>query len=296
MSNQKRKAEKPLAEETPIKKKLNTQDSTINMLNNDRNHDSPSTMPSPIENAMQTETPITVEEQMTKSKPGPKRTEKNSYDEIHKAYLSDPNSFVDTYKIVKYKGNIYHIAENLLIRNEADANNDFICKLLRIIRPLKPESLKVLAFLEVQWYYRKTDLPKKYNQFFKAISKSELFLSNHKDFIMVDCINGTCQVLSLEEYDKLNVITPNIFFSRGTYDIMKKKVIPAIEAWPKHCVCSTPLNPDYMYIQCDHCDSWYHTECVNLSDDEAKTIDKWLCSKCDKNKEERSKEKEKEKE
>jgi len=50
-----------------------------------------------------------------------------------------------------------------------------------------------------------------------------------------------------------------------------------------------------MYIQCDQCDAWYHTECVNLSDDEAKTIDKWLCSKCDKDKEDKDKEKDKDK-
>ena len=35
-----------------------------------------------------------------------------------------------------------------------------------------------------------------------------------------------------------------------------------------------------MYIQCDQCDSWYHTNCVKLSDEEATTIDKWLCQKC----------------
>ena len=33
---------------------------------------------------------------------------------------------------------------------------------------------------------------------------------------MVDCINGLCNVLTLEEYDKLNVITPNTFFTRYT--------------------------------------------------------------------------------
>jgi len=205
---------------------------------------------------------------------------------------------VDTYKLVKYKGNIYHLEDTLLIRNEADVNSDFICRLLRIIRPLKPESLKVLAFLEVQWFYRKSDLPKKYNAYNKSISKYEVFLSTHRDFVMVDCINGVCQVLTLEDYDKLNVITPNTFFTRASYDVVKKKVNPPVDAWSKHCVCLTPLNPDFMYIQCDLCDSWYHTECVKLTDDQAKTVEKWVCHKCESkglSKENREKEKEKDK-
>ena len=76
------------------------------------------------------------------------------------------------------------------------------------------EEINYFIFKNLFRYYKKVDLPKKYNAQDKNISKYEVFLSNHKDFIMVDCINGLCNVFTLEEYDKLNVITPNTFFTR----------------------------------------------------------------------------------
>ena len=151
-SIQKRKLENFLSEEIPIHKKLNTQESLINLHKNDKANESPnaSTMTTSPNDQIITENQLKQHETPVRNTTGPKKQEKSSYEEIHKAYLSDPSSFVDTYKVVKYKGNIYHIEDKLLIRNEADANSDFICKLLRIIRPLK-ETLKMLAFLEVQW-------------------------------------------------------------------------------------------------------------------------------------------------
>lgn len=75
----------------------------------------------------------------------------NSYQEIIKIYMSDPVLYVDSFKAIKYKNYKYRLESYLLIRNEADANNDFVCKLLRIIKPNQVNEKKILAFLEVQW-------------------------------------------------------------------------------------------------------------------------------------------------
>ena len=70
---------------------------------------------------------------------------------LKKAFLNDPSKYNDTFTGVKYKNTTYRINDNLLVRNESDPENDFLCKLLRVIRPNNPEDVKLLAVLEVQW-------------------------------------------------------------------------------------------------------------------------------------------------
>ena len=78
-------------------------------------------------------------------------THLNSYEEIKRNYMSDPMDYIDNYRAVKYKNYKYLLGTCLLVKNEADADNDFICKLIKIIKPKKVDSKKILAFLEVQW-------------------------------------------------------------------------------------------------------------------------------------------------
>lgn len=75
----------------------------------------------------------------------------NFSDEIKKKYMHDPALYDDHFKVVKYKNYKYNLNDCIMICNEADAYNDFICKLIRIIKPAKYEPNGVLAFLEVQW-------------------------------------------------------------------------------------------------------------------------------------------------
>ena len=72
----------------------------------------------------------------------------NSYEEIKKNYMSDPQDYVDTFKVVKFKNIKYKLGACMLVRNESDVENDFVCKLLRIIRPNKVDAKKIFAFLE----------------------------------------------------------------------------------------------------------------------------------------------------
>jgi len=204
----------------------------------------------------------------------------NSYDEIRKNYMSDAQDYVDTFKMVKFKNIKYSLNSCMLVRNETDVENDFVCKLLRIIRPKKVDAKKILAFLEVQWYYRKNDLPKKYAYLMPHISANEVFLSPHKDFIMVDCINGPCEILTLEAYDQLTSTSNNVFYTRAAFDTLSKKLDPPAEQWKKHCVCKTPMNPDLLYIQCDKCNGWFHTECIHISYEEAEAADEFVCMIC----------------
>ncbi|KAL0300855.1 UNVERIFIED_CONTAM: Chromatin remodeling protein EBS [Sesamum radiatum] len=39
-----------------------------------------------------------------------------------------------------------------------------------------------------------------------------------------------------------------------------------------------PYNPDDLMIQCDECKDWYHPACVDLTIEQAKQLDHFLCS------------------
>lgn len=76
-----------------------------------------------------------------------------SLSQIKKLLLNEPYKFNDTYTGIKYKNTVYRLYDNLLIKNESDSENDFLGRLIRIIRANDPEEINFLAILEVQWYF-----------------------------------------------------------------------------------------------------------------------------------------------
>ncbi|GAM25001.1 hypothetical protein SAMD00019534_081760 [Acytostelium subglobosum LB1] len=49
-----------------------------------------------------------------------------------------------------------------------------------------------------------------------------------------------------------------------------------------YCVCRKKYDSNSFMIACDKCDEWYHGECVNISEKDAKKIDRYVCMKCKK--------------
>ncbi|KAK7694611.1 hypothetical protein QCA50_001797 [Cerrena zonata] len=47
-----------------------------------------------------------------------------------------------------------------------------------------------------------------------------------------------------------------------------------------YCVCKTPYDEDRVMIACDRCDEWYHTQCVQMPDDEVDLVDQFICPIC----------------
>ncbi|XP_053392915.1 nucleosome-remodeling factor subunit BPTF-like [Mercenaria mercenaria] len=52
-----------------------------------------------------------------------------------------------------------------------------------------------------------------------------------------------------------------------------------------YCVCKTPYDESRFYIGCDLCSNWYHGECVNISEQQSKYIDAFVCDDCKKQQE-----------
>eukprot|EP01117_Protostelium_nocturnum_P008144 TRINITY_DN2906_c0_g1_i1.p1 TRINITY_DN2906_c0_g1~~TRINITY_DN2906_c0_g1_i1.p1 ORF type:complete len:536 (+),score=203.69 TRINITY_DN2906_c0_g1_i1:118-1608(+) len=46
-----------------------------------------------------------------------------------------------------------------------------------------------------------------------------------------------------------------------------------------YCFCRKPDHGKFM-IACDHCDEWFHGECVNITKEQASKIRNYVCSKC----------------
>jgi hypothetical protein len=163
------------------------------------------------------------------------------------------------------------IGVSVLVRSD-DSDKDFIGKVINISEDKQT--------LEVNWYYTKYDLPRKYAEYLKFLSENEVFVSNHRDRIDAECVNDICRVLTWEEFEKHDTTTPDIYFCRARYDHRQKELAVPVDKWPKHCLCKTPINPDRGIIQCDNCTKWYHLECLNLTKEVADTIEQYKCPEC----------------
>jgi hypothetical protein len=46
-----------------------------------------------------------------------------------------------------------------------------------------------------------------------------------------------------------------------------------------YCLCKQPYAGRFM-IQCDHCEEWYHGECVDITPGEAVSLNRYRCETC----------------
>lgn len=44
--------------------------------------------------------------------------------------------------------------------------------------------------------------------------------------------------------------------------------------------CKKPIADQISWVQCDHCQEWFHCTCVDLTKEYAEKIDKYNCKKC----------------
>ncbi|KRX02308.1 Zinc finger, FYVE/PHD-type [Pseudocohnilembus persalinus] len=204
-------------------------------------------------------------------------TEKK-YEDMVKACSLNPEIYKE-YRKLKFKQTIYKLDGTLLISNGDDPDNDYIGKLKKIIRI---DFEQVHTLIQLQWYYKKSDIDSKYNNQKQNFSENEVFLTEHTDYALVDCINGKCDIITYDEYDQLSSIPANTFYSRAEYNAAKKKFNPPLEKWKKGCICNVPLNPDLLYVQCDKCSNWIHITCAGLTSEQVETIENYECKNCKK--------------
>lgn len=49
-----------------------------------------------------------------------------------------------------------------------------------------------------------------------------------------------------------------------------------------YCICKKPYDSTKLMLSCDLCSNWFHIECIGVSEPVAKTMDKYICSECNK--------------
>ncbi|KAB5560365.1 hypothetical protein DKX38_005322 [Salix brachista] len=129
--------------------------------------------------------------------------------------------------------------------------------------------------VRVRWYYRPEESLGGRRQFHGA---KELFLSDHYDVQSAHTIEGKCTVHSFKNYTKLENVGAEDYYCRFEYKAATGGFTPDRVA--VYCKCEMPYNPDDLMVQCEGCKDWYHPACVDMTIEEAKKLEHFVCSEC----------------
>ncbi|THF94425.1 hypothetical protein TEA_013476 [Camellia sinensis var. sinensis] len=129
--------------------------------------------------------------------------------------------------------------------------------------------------VRVRWYYRPEESMGGRRQFHGA---KELFLSDHYDVQSAHTIEGKCIVHTFKNYTKLENVGAEDYFCRFEYKAATGGFTPDRVA--VYCKCEMPYNPDDLMVQCEGCKDWFHPSCMGMTIEEAKKLERFLCSDC----------------
>ncbi|KAA8520139.1 hypothetical protein F0562_014395 [Nyssa sinensis] len=104
---------------------------------------------------------------------------------------------------------------------------------------------------------------------------------DHYDVQSAHTIEGKCNVHSFKNYTKLENVGAEDYYCRFEYKAATGGFTPDRVA--VYCKCEMPYNPDDLMVQCEGCKDWYHPACVNMTIEQAKKLDHFLCSDCPSN-------------
>ncbi|KAM3420317.1 hypothetical protein BST61_g3600 [Cercospora zeina] len=113
------------------------------------------------------------------------------------------------------------------------------------------------VYIRVAWLNRPEDLPSGRKPYH---GKHELIVSNQMDIIDAMSVNGTLNVVALDDKDDDSAEIEDQYFWRQTYDVVTKKY----SELRKICRDKVPANPDQLIIQCsrESCRQWLHVKCL----------------------------------
>lgn len=146
----------------------------------------------------------------------------------NKSRLEVLKSIIDVnveYNGFKFKNDIYYLNDDVVINID---NRTAIAKIIQIYPINGISENYIWPSIKVKWYYTKSDIInlnyKKqtnniaFENFSRIISEYELFTSNHTDTVNIESIITKCTVLTFENYEVLEEIERNVYFTRSHYD------------------------------------------------------------------------------
>ena len=71
------------------------------------------------------------------------------------------------------------------------------------------------------------------------------------DWNLLKCVEGKVRMHTLEEYEVLDEVQPEDYYSRFAYNATTGSFTP--ETTPVYCICELPQNPDKDMVMCEEC-------------------------------------------
>ncbi|KAJ0744543.1 putative [histone H3]-dimethyl-L-lysine(36) demethylase chromatin regulator PHD family [Helianthus annuus] len=177
---------------------------------------------------------------------------------------------LDSYTI-KSTNKIIKPGDCVLMRPAHSSKPSYVAKVEKIESDARGGNVKVLA----RWYYRPEESIGGRRQFHGS---KEVFLSDHRDLLSADTIEGKCTVHSFKSYTKLDAVGNDDYFCRFEYNSVTGAFVPDRVA--VYCKCEMPYNPDDLMVQCDGCADWFHPACIEMTPEEAKQMEHFYCGNC----------------
>lgn len=121
---------------------------------------------------------------------------------------------------IKYNNNIYAVGDiiEVIVSPSYEIS---IAKIVKIIHSNNNLKYKYWPMIEVDWLYQKKDLENLGMTDISWIGFLEVFQSNHKDYIFIESIVKKIQLLTLEDYQNLEIVNEGIYYTRGKIDVTK---------------------------------------------------------------------------
>ncbi|KAL7088598.1 hypothetical protein ACP275_13G137200 [Erythranthe tilingii] len=173
----------------------------------------------------------------------------------------------DSYTI-RGTNNVVKAGDCVLMRPSENNTEPYVA----LVEKIEAENLTDVN-VRVRWYYRPEETGAGRKQFHGA---KELFLSDHYDIQSADTIEGKCTIHTFENYTKLANARPQDYYYRFEYKTASGDIVP--DKVRVYCKCGLPYNPDQLMIQCDECKNWYHPGCIDMTIEQAKQLNRFVCS------------------
>ncbi|XP_047318199.1 chromatin remodeling protein EBS-like [Impatiens glandulifera] len=176
---------------------------------------------------------------------------------------------LDSYTI-KGTSKVIKPGDSVLLRSSENNNTPYVARVEKIEADSRNN-----VIVRVRWYYRPEESIGGRRLFHGA---KELFLSDHYDVQSAYTIEGKCVVHSFKNYTKLDNVGLEDYYCRFEYKSATGAFLPDRVA--VYCKCEMPYNPDDLMVQCERCKDWYHPACLDMTIDQAKGLDQFLCFVC----------------
>ncbi|KAI3742966.1 hypothetical protein L1987_60665 [Smallanthus sonchifolius] len=193
---------------------------------------------------------------------------------VAEPYIFVPVNCKDQFELYKLHFELFKVhdtfGDSVLMRSSENKKAPYVARIEGIEADVKGN-----AKVRVRWYYRREESMGGRRKFHGI---KELFLSDHYDTQSAHTIEDKCIVHTFRNYTKLEIVGPKDYFCRFEYKAATGGFTPDLVS--VYCKYEMPKNPDDLMVKCEACKDWYHPACLNMTIEQAKQLDSFMCYEC----------------